>query len=259
MQPADNCARKCSEGITMIYLGKSDIGKVRKMNQDAFIVKQEDKMTLAFVCDGMGGAKAGEVASRMACEKIVEYTDTHPLDAQPDVQHWLHDAVAYANEAVYSASMRTPAYYGMGTTLVGLLEYDDHLYSVNVGDSRLYGFKPSLFEQITLDHSLVSEMVSRGMISEEESKNHPKRHILTNALGISRDIRIDIEEVLTSYDLLLISSDGLHSMLEDDQIQAILSTEADLPTLCDHLIDAANQAGGNDNITVILAQTEGKL
>lgn len=243
----------------MIYLGKSDIGKVRKMNQDAFIVQQDGRSTLAFVCDGMGGAKAGEVASRMACEKIVEYTKTHPIDDAPDAKVWLHDAVGYANEAVYVASLRNPNYYGMGTTLVGLLEHDDQLFSVNVGDSRLYGYTPSLFQQITLDHSLVSEMVLRGMISEEESKNHPKRHILTNALGISRDIRIDVEEISTPYDLLLISSDGLHSMLGDEEIKSILATEADLPTLCDHLIDAANQAGGNDNTTVILAKAGASL
>lgn len=243
----------------MIYLGKSDIGRVRKMNQDAFIVKHVGKMTLAFVCDGMGGAKAGEVASRMACEKIVEYTDAHPIDRMEDTKVWLHNAVGFANESVYVASLRNPAYYGMGTTLVGLLEYDNHLYSVNVGDSRLYGYTPSLFEQITLDHSLVSEMVSRGMISEEESKTHPKRHILTNALGISRDIRIDIQEIKTPYEMLLISSDGLHSMLEDAQIQAILAAEADLPTLCDHLIAAANEAGGSDNTTVILAKAGASL
>lgn len=236
----------------MIYLGKSDIGKVRKMNQDAFIVQQDGKSTLAFVCDGMGGAKAGEVASRMACEKIIEYTAAHPIDDAPDAKVWLHDAVGYANEAVYVASLRNPGYYGMGTTLVGLLEQHDHLFSVNVGDSRLYGYSPSLFQQITLDHSLVSEMVLRGMISEEESKNHPKRHILTNALGISRDIRIDVAEIKQSYDLLLISSDGLHAMLGDEEIKSILTTEADLPTLCDQLIDAANQAGGNDNITLSL-------
>ncbi len=238
----------------MIYVGKSDIGKVRKMNQDSFVVKHDGKMTLAFVCDGMGGAKAGEVASQMACDRIIEYTDKHPIQANDDLKSWLNSAVSFANESVYVASLRNPAYYGMGTTLVGLLEYEDMLYSVNVGDSRLYGYTPTLFEQITLDHSLVNEMVQRGMISEEESKTHPKRHILTNALGISRDIRIDINEIKTPYDYLLISSDGLHSMLEDEQIKEILSTEADLPTLCDHLIDAANDAGGNDNTTVILAK-----
>jgi PPM family protein phosphatase len=238
----------------MIYLGKSDIGKVRKMNQDAFIVSQDEHSTLAFVCDGMGGAKAGEVASRMACEKIIEYTKAHPVQDASEPKVWLHDAVGYANEAVYLASLRNANYYGMGTTLVGLLEYDKRLFSVNVGDSRLYGYTPSLFQQITLDHSLVNEMVKRGMISQEESKNHPKRHILTNALGISRDIRIDVEEIKIPYDILLISSDGLHSMVEDEQIKAILATEADLPTLCDQLIDAANLAGGNDNTTVILAK-----
>ena len=243
----------------MIYLGKSDIGKVRKMNQDAFVVRHDGKMTLAFVCDGMGGAKAGEVASRMACEKIIEFIQAHPIEDAPDAKVWLHDAVVFANDAVYLASLRNLNYHGMGTTLVGLLEYGKHLFSVNVGDSRLYGYTPAVFQQITLDHSLVSEMVLRGIISEEESKNHPKRHILTNALGISRDIRIDVEEINTRYDLLLISSDGLHSMIEDDQIKAILSTEADLPTLCDQLIDAANQAGGNDNITVILARAEASL
>jgi serine/threonine protein phosphatase PrpC len=238
----------------LICQSRSDIGKVRKMNQDAFVVKQVETMTLAFVCDGMGGAKAGEIASSMACEKIVAYVDEHPIKESLDVKSWLHDAVNFANESVYLASLRNPAYYGMGTTLVGFLDYDQHLTSINVGDSRLYGYAPSLLQQITTDHSLVTEMVSRGLISEEESKSHPKRHILTNALGISRDIRIDIEEITIDYEYLLISSDGLHGVLEDQQIADILSTEADLPTLCDQLIDAANEAGGFDNITVVLAK-----
>ena len=238
----------------LICQSRSDIGKVRKMNQDAFIVIQDDTMTLAFVCDGMGGANAGEIASTMACDKIVAYVDTHPIDKTVDVKSWLLDVVRFANENIYLASLRNPAYYGMGTTLVGFLDYDRQLTSINVGDSRLYGYTPVLFQQITTDHSLVSEMVRRGLISEEESKSHPKRHILTNALGISRDIRIDIETITTEFEYLLLSSDGLHGVLDDYQIREILSTEADLPTLCDQLIDAANEAGGFDNITVILAK-----
>jgi serine/threonine protein phosphatase PrpC len=243
----------------MICRAKSDIGKIRKMNQDSFVVKQDETMTLAFVCDGMGGAKAGEVASKMACDKIVEYIDNHPLNEAMDVSNWLCDAVAYANAAVYNASLRNPAYFGMGTTLVGFLNYNDRLLGVNVGDSRLYGYKTDEFRQITEDHSLVGEMVNRGLISEEESKIHPKRHILTNALGISRDIRIDIEPIQEEYAMLLVASDGLHSMLDDEKIKEILASSEDLDTLCTSLIDAANAYGGNDNITVILAKAGNPL
>lgn len=237
----------------MICWGRSDIGKNRKMNQDAFVIKQNGSSILALVCDGMGGAKAGEVASRMACDKIAEYFDEHPDLSVDTMENWLYGAVMYANDAVFAASINRSDYFGMGTTLVGFLKVNDKIISVNVGDSRLYRFFNHRIAQLTVDHSLVYELLQRGLISEEETKNHPQRHVLTNALGISKAIRIDIHPIEEPFDLLLVASDGLHSMLQDEEIQRILDEKEPPQAVCDRLIDEANDAGGSDNITVILA------
>jgi PPM family protein phosphatase len=241
----------------MICWGKSDIGKNRKMNQDAFLILQDDNTSLAIVCDGMGGAKAGEVASSLACQTMRDYVASHPIEETTVLESWLRDAVTTANQAVYTQSLSKTIYNGMGTTLVGVLHAQNRIVCVNVGDSRIYGKAGDIFEQLTEDHSLVYELMTRGLINQEQSKIHPQRHVLTNALGIGEDIRIDIKPLEVEYERILISSDGLHSMLEDHEIQTILDTSDSLESVGEALISAANEAGGNDNITVVVIDPQG--
>ena len=241
----------------MICWGKSDIGKNRKMNQDAFLILHNENTSLAIVCDGMGGAKAGEVASNLACLTMREYFTSHPIEPSTSLELWLRDAVVHANKAVYAQSLSKTMYHGMGTTLVGVLHAQNKIVCVNVGDSRIYGKAGEIFEQLTEDHSLVFELMTRGLINQEQSKIHPQRHVLTNALGIGEDIRIDIKTLEVEYERILISSDGLHSMLEDHEIQKILDPSDSLESVGEALISAANETGGNDNITVVVIDPQG--
>jgi serine/threonine protein phosphatase PrpC len=229
----------------------SDRGRKRASNEDAFGYSVEHGVY--FVCDGMGGAAAGEIASSLAIDEMLRLlTARTPGDPLPTVAE---QAVIAANEAIYSRSQRNYKLSGMGTTLVGLLVEERHAFVVNVGDSRCYRLRNNRIEQITLDHSLVEEQVRLGRMTCSEALRSPLRNVITRALGTQSRVTPDIFELEAEPgDLYLLCSDGLTRELTDPLIESLLSVDLPLDGLCDRLVLAANKAGGHDNITCLLVR-----
>lgn len=238
----------------MKWLGKSDIGLVRKLNQDNYFVLQDKGFTLAIVCDGMGGAKAGEVASLEACNFMKSYFNDHMIQSNhiEDMKAWLRLGIQQTNAHIHRLSRDTKAYEGMGTTMVAVLSYENICVLANVGDSRIYICTETEFKQITEDHSLVQTWINEGRISEENAKNHPQRSVLTNVLGVLNQTSIDVFSFDHSVIGILLCSDGLHGFVSDDEIEEIVRHRHTLSQKVDGLIEIANQKGGLDNTTVVL-------
>jgi protein phosphatase len=245
------------------HAAQTDVGLVRDLNEDAFIVEPSENMYL--VADGMGGQAAGEIASAMACEKItdfivltsVEAGATWPTSYDNLLSHSLNrlqEAFRSANRAIYEAASTDPDKQGMGTTGVCALFEDSTMYLAHVGDSRAYLIRNGSMEQLTRDHSWIHDQVESGLMTEEEAQDHPYRNIITRALGAGSDVRVDLSEhPLEDNDLMLLCSDGLTAMVSDDQIMNLLKDNAeDLDAAVKAFIDAANASGGKDNITAIL-------
>ena len=236
--------------------GVSDTGRVREQNQDLFAVREE--LGLVVLADGMGGSRAGGVAAEIAVEAALE----HLVPARkrgPLTPEQLGAALKLANERVVGMASAISSYRGMGTTLVVLTVDGGKGYVAHVGDSRMYRFRDGAFVQITRDHSMVQEWVDTGVIAPEEARNAPNRNIVTRAIGAKPSLDPEVTEVdVEPDDLLLLCSDGLTGMLTDEQIEWHLQTAAkeppwDLPATAGTLVEAANRAGGMDNVTVALA------
>jgi PPM family protein phosphatase len=238
----------------------TDRGRKRASNEDAFGISVEHGVYL--VCDGMGGAAAGEIASSLAVQEMVRLleheaggengsrADSMPLLAE--------EAIAQANEAIFFRSQHNEKLSGMGTTLVGLLAEDRRVWVFNVGDSRCYLMRNGRLEQITLDHSLVEEQVRLGRMSRSEALRSPLRNVITRALGTQNRVTPDIFEVEPEPgDLFLLCSDGLTRELTDSLIESMLGVDLPLDALCTRLVEAAKKAGGHDNITCILVRASG--
>jgi protein phosphatase len=234
---------------------QTDVGLKRNNNQD--FVYASDQMVGALSClwivaDGMGGHAAGDIASRLCVETMI---DTISNSKQEGPVRILAEAIRSANEVVCEKARSTPDLEGMGTTVVAATVDEGCLYIANVGDSRLYLIDDERIEQITHDHSLVEEMVRAGRIRADQARNHPKKNIITRAIGEEGVPEIDFFDVaLNPGDILLLCSDGLSNMVEDEQIFRIVRREADLHSAGQRLIEAANRAGGTDNISVVLAK-----
>ena len=231
------------------------IGRRREMNQD-YMYTSENAVgklpNLFLVADGMGGHKAGEYASRFTVEKIVETIET---SGQTEPVAAMKEAVEAANRGLLEDAGRDAAKAGMGTTVVAATVIGDHLHVANVGDSRLYLINHEAIRQITRDHSLVEEMVRLGGINEEEARHHPDKNIITRAIGVKEDVEVDFYEFsLKKGDIILMCSDGLSNMIEDEEIFAIVKGARDIVEAGQNLIDRANENGGNDNISVVLAE-----
>ena len=236
----------------------TDVGKKRNMNQD-FVYASDEQVgnlpNLLIVADGMGGHNAGEYASRYAVEAMV---DSISSSQEKEPVRLLSEAVNAANQTVVEHSQAEKAMEGMGTTLVAATVIDDCLYVVNIGDSRLYVLDDRMW-QITRDHSLVEEMVRAGEITREQARTHPEKNVITQAIGIRRKLKADFFDVaLNPGDVILLCSDGLTNMIEDDQILQIVRQAASLEAAAQELVDTANQNGGTDNISVILAKPDWK-
>jgi len=242
-------------------------GRVRTANEDSFGICAEEGLFI--VCDGMGGAAAGEVASRMAVETVMQSlcrhsvevhstgTDQGALEAKQgsEVPGLLRGAVDDANHLVFSQAANDSRLHGMGTTLVALLVQEDKVWVAHVGDSRCYRLRNGTLEQLTRDHSLVDEQVKLGQLTREEADRSPLRNVITRAVGSQRSVATEIGEVdAAPGDLYLLCSDGLTRELHDARIETLLKQPGDLDILCQHLIDSANEAGGRDNVTCILAR-----
>lgn len=232
---------------------RTDRGRKRPSNEDAFAYSAEHGVFV--VCDGMGGAAAGEIASSLAVDEMMRRL------ARPDMLNRMpadaEQAVAAANRSILSRAERSQKLSGMGTTLVCLVVEKRHAWILNVGDSRGYRLRNSRLEQITVDHSLVEEQMRTGRMTKSEALRSPLRNVITRALGTQASVTPDLFELEAEpADLFLLCSDGLTRELPDAVIESILLADAPLDDLCSRLVAAANQEGGHDNITCLLVRAE---
>jgi protein phosphatase len=229
----------------------SDRGRKRTSNEDSYGFSVEHGVYV--VCDGMGGAAAGEVASSLAVDEILRLSADGGGSAPSREE--IEDAIAAANEAIYSRAQRNQKLSGMGTTMVVLAAVERQVRVFNIGDSRCYRLRNSKLEQITLDHSLVEEQVRIGRMTEAEAQLSPLRNVITRALGTQSEVKPDIFEFEAEPgDLFLLCSDGLTRELDDPLVESLLSIDLPLDKLCARLVGAANKAGGHDNITAVLVR-----
>jgi serine/threonine protein phosphatase PrpC len=245
------------------FAAKTDIGMVRVQNEDTVAV--DAVLQLAILADGMGGYNAGEVASSIAAVAIREeiesqwrqYRRLHKSAAEAPVRQWLMQAVRQANSTIISAARREPEYRGMGTTLVVAWFQPEHSVSIaHVGDSRAYRIRHGELTQLTCDHSLLQEQIDAGLILAEDAQFALNRNIVTRAVGVDYQLEVEIHQHLLQVDdLYLLCSDGLSDRIGAADISNIVSrAQGDLKLACSMLVNAANQAGGQDNISVILIQ-----
>ncbi len=234
----------------------TDVGQSRTTNQD-YVYLSIDAVgvlpNLLIVADGMGGHKAGEVASENAVMSVVKSVESNN---DKDIVSTIQTAIACANENLMALSKSDIKYEGMGTTMVLATIVEDSMYVANIGDSRLYLINDDI-HQITRDHSYVEEMVSIGELDKESARTHEKKNIITRAIGVVKGTEADFFEVqLNSGDTILMCSDGLTNMVDDEQIKSIVNSSKEIEDAVHTLIDVANSNGGKDNIAVLLAKVE---
>jgi protein phosphatase len=234
--------------------GITDIGAVRNDNQDNYQTDMLDEdVLLAVVCDGMGGARAGNVASTLAVAGFVSAVKEQYQAGQRDWACMLEEAVYDANERVHDAALAHEEYRGMGTTLVAALATPERIFVANVGDSRCYQIVEGDITRISRDHSLVEDLVCRGELTPEEARVHPKKNLITRALGVDRSVKVDIFEKPNLGGYLLLCSDGLSNEVTDEQLRREVVAE-DKEHCCQRLLKLALDQGAHDNVTVVIAQ-----
>ncbi len=233
---------------------KSDVGMVRSNNQDFCLAGEfADGLTWAVVCDGMGGATGGNIASETAAKTISEKLSFGYHEGMNDnsLKNLMISAIEAANAKVFSRSRSDDMLRGMGTTVVLTLIRDDAIYLANVGDSRIYVVTKDSINQLTTDHSVVQMMIDNGEITAEEAKEHPQKNVITRALGVEETVRIDYsQEVYNDGDIVLLCTDGLTNFADVQKILEICNS-CDSYSLADELVNLANANGGGDNVTVV--------
>ncbi len=239
----------------MKVFAKSDIGRAREMNQDAYYASQpSDTVGLYIVADGMGGYNGGEIASSLAVTATKDFIENNFAEIEhtkEKLQELVKNAIEYANMLVYEKSKEIPELQGMGTTIEVALVHNNRVYIGHVGDSRIYRIRKEFIRKLTTDHSYVQKLVKDGTISKEEAVHHPKKNMLTKALGCTSFVEPDVTvKGFLKDDVLVLTSDGLTNMVKDQEIYEIIKFNIDIAT--DKLIDKANENGGLDNITVIV-------
>ena len=240
---------------TLKAYGKTDIGRVRTSNQDSFVCGiLSDNALFAVVCDGMGGANGGNVASAIAVRTLADRIIDIYRDGQTgnSIKNLIESAITAANIDIFDTAMASPELRGMGTTVVAAIIIDRTLYLAHVGDSRAYIDSSDGVLQITRDHSIVQDMVEKGKLTRDEAKTHPRKHFITRALGVDQSVECDYTEItLEDNTGILICTDGLTNMVDSDEIHRLINTK-EPAAVPDALIHAANMAGGSDNITAVL-------
>jgi PPM family protein phosphatase len=248
----------------LAHVEVSDVGKVRDHNEDA--IGTQPDIGLWVLADGMGGYNAGEVASGIAVKTILEMvTAACKTEKRGDIESGtgymrqtivLRDAILRANKVINQTAQSQPQCEGMGTTLVASLFYDNRVSIAHVGDSRMYRLRGNRFEQITMDHSLLQELVDRGFYSQEEAQRSTNRNYVTRALGVEANVDVEVQEIeVQKGDYFLMCSDGLPDMVEDEDIHLTISTFSnDVRTVGEQLIKLTNDNGGRDNVSVILVR-----
>jgi protein phosphatase len=242
----------------------TDTGKIRDHNEDA--IGSDPEIGLWVLADGMGGYNAGEVASGIAVKTVIDLvTEACRREKRNEIEPGtgymrqtivLRDAVHRANKIIHQTAQSQPQCEGMGTTLVACLFYDDKVSVAHVGDSRLYRLRENRFEQITMDHSLLQELVDRGFYSQEEAQRSTNRNYVTRALGVELNVEVEVQEVeVRKGDYFLLCSDGLPDMVEDEDIHLTISTfNSHVDTIGQQLIKLTNDNGGRDNVSVVLVR-----
>lgn len=244
--------------MKMNSFGITHCGKVRKNNQDSFLIEEfpDIKGVLAVLCDGMGGERGGNIASNLASKTFVSFIKDRISGSKlryVDVKDLLGKACEAANSMVYSYSCFDKDYHGMGTTLVAAFVYRKKAYVINVGDSRAYAIKKDKIEQITSDHSYVQELLDSGEITELEAQFHPQKNEITRALGYLGRVEYDIfTPAFRSFDKLLLCSDGLSNMVSEKEIFESFEINPDPETFAEDLMNRAMDKGAKDNITIVV-------
>lgn len=236
----------------MEHFYMTDAGKVREHNEDSVtIVENNNGEYLLSVADGMGGHRGGEIASSLAITHIgTRFKSMSSVGNKEDAMNWLKEAVSEANVAIYKYTSENPESMGMGTTIVTAILTKEFLLFGNIGDSSGYVIRNKKLHKITTDHTLVNLLVKSGELTEEEAKDHPRKNVLMRALGANTTVEMDIFDVETDIDGILLCSDGLTNMLNDDQIEKVLNDDLKIEDIIKKLIYKSNNRGGNDNISI---------
>lgn len=236
----------------------TDPGKVRTHNEDnVIILNNNNNEFLLAVADGMGGHKAGEVASAIAIDHLHdEFDKLETFGTKENAIDWLRNIVVEINNKIFDYTSKNPDSKGMGTTLVVAIKTNDYILYGNIGDSSGYVMKNEKLHKVTKDHTLVNLLVSTGELTEEEAKYHPRKNVLMRALGANDPIEIDIFDVDTSVKSLFLCSDGLTNMLTDEQIEKILNSNLSIEEAVVKLIRKSNSRGGTDNISIAYLKKE---
>ena len=233
---------------------QTSVGRKRKNNQDTVgVYRNQNGITLAIVADGMGGHQAGDTASYLAVTGLGEVWEQTMLTQKNDVCDWLIEHIQEENARIFDKGSTHPEMFGMGTTIVSTVILEEELILAHVGDSRAYIVRDSDIKQLTDDHSLVNELIKTGEISAEMAANHPKKNILVRSIGVPGEVDVDISSVKCQLnDKILLCSDGLTNMLTNEEIKQVVLKNQPLTSRVNELIEQANEAGGTDNITVLL-------
>lgn len=237
---------------------QTDIGHQRKENQDRVAkFTAPDGTLLVVVADGIGGSRSGDVAAQITVDHLGRQFQAASPNSSLEAIRWFAREVQLINDEILQKSTENPKYQGMGTTLVAAIIFDQAMVVANIGDSRGYVLHDNLLTQVTIDHSLVNELVKHGDITEEEARNYPQNNIITRAIGVSADVRIEVNRFdLGAGDQILLCSDGLSKMITREQMMGVLESDLSLTEKCSQLIKMANEAGGPDNITVLIGLAE---
>lgn len=239
--------------------GLSDVGKVRKQNEDDYVIRNDQGLFL--VSDGMGGHRAGQTASSMVAtllpDALEQQLSSLPLEDAETVSFCIRDAIVAVSQTLWQRSSQDPALAGMGATLALLVTRSTTAFIAHMGDSRVYLFRSGRLQQLTTDHSLVSLLQSTGEITAEEARTHPARNRITRHVGMERTLYPDVQSLeLSEGDRLLLCTDGLNGMIDDEHIAEILARCKDPEEACQALVDAANAAGGKDNVTALVVNLD---
>ncbi len=237
----------------VVAFGVSDVGRVRARNEDSYALVED--AGLFVVADGMGGHGNGDIASRIAVAAVLDEYRRHPTESQGElaVAERLQSAFAQAHEQIRAAGDRDTSLRGMGTTVIAVVIDEDSAVIGHVGDSRAYALRGGTLKQLTEDHSWVHEQVAAGYLSAAQAREHPFKSVVTRALGGEQDVEVDLRRVrLQPGDLLFLCSDGLTTMLTDEEIAQLLAEGGEPDAMSSRLVAAANERGGADNITVVL-------
>ncbi len=242
----------------MQFGAMTDVGMCRKINEDNYYVKADGAFPYAIVADGMGGHKAGEIASMMVVDVIRNHLENKLSEDQDYVEagETVRKAFISANNIIYKYAENHYKIMGMGTTATLAMVFKGRIITAHVGDSRAYTIDKNEIKQITRDHSYVQELVSMGKITKEEAKHHPKKNFITRAMGAEETVKVDVNIRPYNGETILLCSDGLVNFVDDEEIKDIVQKRGSLKKKTEQLVNTANSRGGKDNITVIILKKE---